>query len=270
MQCNDVQTLLIDYIDGQLAPAIREKVEQHLKICETCKEEVAQFQKLFSEMATAQLEQPGPALKENFNTMLQSEINIAATMEMLRNREEKKVVPMKSNAALLRIAASVVLVVAGVFAGMQLKNKGGADADQRLTAMNRELQFMKETMMLNLLNEESASDRIRAVGYADEMNKPDQKIIMALLETVNTDDNVNVRMAAANALAKFSGDPAVTDALISSLKKQTEPLVQIVLITILTDKKEAKAIAPIRAIISDKKTLAPVKQVAEEGLKKVI
>ena len=77
-------------------------------------------------------------------------------------------------------------------------------------------------------------------------------------------------MAAANALAKFSNDPLVTDALINSLKKQTEPLVQIVLITILTDKKESKAIAPIRAIISDEKTLPPVKQVAEEGLKKVI
>ena len=72
-QCNDVQALLIDYIDGQLAPAIREKVEQHLKTCESCKDELTQFQQLFSEMATTQLEQPSPALKENFNTMLQSE-----------------------------------------------------------------------------------------------------------------------------------------------------------------------------------------------------
>src|SRR5690349_12509432 len=139
-QCNDVKNLLIDYIDGQLAPAIREKVEHHLKTCELCKEELLQFQQLFSEMATTQLEQPSPALKENFNTMLQSELNISATMEMLKSREEKKVVPLKSNGAFLRIAASVILVLAGVFAGMQIK-KSSVDGEL-VRNMNREMQDM--------------------------------------------------------------------------------------------------------------------------------
>lgn len=266
--CSDIRTLLIDYIDGQLAPAIRNKVDEHLKACAECRDELAQFSRLFEEMSTAPLEQPSPSLKENFQSMLQSELNIAATMEMLKSRQEPKVVPMRKNTVWLQVAASVVLVLGGLFAGMQLK--GDQSATREIASVKTELQQMKEAMMLNLLNEESASDRIRAVSYAEELNNPDQKIIQALLNTVNADNNVNVRVAAANSVARFSGDPKVVDSLVASLRTQTEPLVQIVLITILTDKKESKAIAPIREIISNKQTLAPVKQVAEQGLKKVI
>jgi len=125
-------------------------------------------------------------------------------------------------------------------------------------------------MLLNLLNEESASDRIRAVGYADEINNPDPKIIHALINTLNEDKNLNVRLAAVNSLAKYSGNPMVVDSLIASLGKQTEPLLQIVLIKVLTDQKQTKAIEPIKAILSNKQTLQPVKDIAEQGLKKVM
>lgn len=265
--CSDLRPLLIDYIDGQLAPAIRTKVEEHLKTCRDCQEEANQFRRLFDEMAMSPLEQPSPALKENFNIMLQSELNIAATMDMLKSKQEPKVVPMRRS-AWLQVAASIILVLGGLFAGMQLKSD--TKTSQEISSVRSELQQMKEAMMLSLLNQESASDRIRAVSYAEDLSNPDQRVIQALINTVNDDNNVNVRLAAANTVARFSNDPKVVDSLVASLRKQTEPLVQIVLITILTDKKELKAVEPIREIISNKQTLAPVKQVAEQGLKKVI
>ena len=271
--CNDVKSLLIDYIDGQLAPAIRDKVEEHLKGCMDCREEIVQFKKLFEEMASTKLEQPSPALKENFNLMLQSELNISATMEMLKTKEEPKIVKMRTGSRWLQIAASVVLVAGGMFAGMQLKNTPAttiAYNGTEITELKEEVKEMKEAMLLNLLNEESASDRIRAVGYADEINNPDPKIIHALINTLNEDKNLNVRLAAINSLAKFSGNPIVVDSLIASLGKQTEPLLQIVLIKILTDQKQTKAIEPIKAILSNKQTLQTVKEIAEQGLKKLM
>jgi hypothetical protein len=270
--CNDVKSLLIDYLDGQLAPAIRDKVEEHLKGCMDCREEIVQFKKMFGEMASTKLEQPSPALKENFNLMLQSELNISATMEMLKSKEEPKIVKMRTGSRWLQIAASVLLVAGGMFAGMQLKNTPVPIAynGTEITDLKEEVKEMKEAMLLNLLNEESASDRIRAVGYADEINNPDPKIIHALINTLNEDKNLNVRLAAINSLAKFSGNPIVVDSLIASLSKQKEPLLQIVLIKILTDQKQTKAIEPIKAILSNKQTLQPVKEMAEQGLKKVM
>lgn len=270
--CNDMKSLLIDYLDGQLAPAIRDKVEEHLKGCMDCREEIVQFKKLFEEMASTKLEQPSPALKENFKLMLQSELNISATMEMLKSKEEPKVVKMRTGSRWLQIAASIVLVAGGMFAGMQLKNTPTPVAynGTEISDLKDEVKQMKEAMLLNLLNEESASDRIRAVGYAEEIINPDPKIIHALINTLNEDKNLNVRLAAINSLAKFSGNPMVVDSLIASLGKQTEPLLQIVLIKILTDQKQTKAIEPIKAILSNKQTLQPVKDIAEQGLKKVM
>jgi len=266
--CSDIVPLLIDYIDGQLAPAIREKVTEHLRGCTDCSHEVEQFKKLFDEMATVKLEQPSPALKENFNIMLQSELNIAATTEMLKKRKEAKLVPVNPARTWMQIAASILLVAGALFVGMQLG--GRKIANSEVAELKAEMQKMKETMMLSLLSEESASDRIQAVSYAEEFNKPNQKILQALIQTLNTDENLNVRLAAANAIGKFLNDPAVVESLVASLRNQKEPLVQIALITMLTDKKETKAIEPIRAIISNKETLAPVKEIAEQGLKKII
>ena len=221
-------------------------------------------------MAASRIEQPKSILRENFNTMLQSELNITSTVKLLNEQSIKKTVPLFTNSWFVRIAAAIILVTGGVFAGMQLKAPSISARNIELAGLKEEMKEMKEAMLLNLLNEESASERIRAVTYADEIHNPDQKIVYALLNTLNKDKNVNVRIAAVNSVAKFSNDPAIIDSLVSSLGKQTEPLLQIILINILTERREIKSIGPIREIISNKRTLQPVKEIAEKGLKKVI
>jgi len=123
--------------------------------------------------------------------------------------------------------------------------------------------------MFDLLNDESASERLRAVNYVEEIGTPDKKIVAALINTINTDKNVNVRLAALNAMNKFSGSQAVRDSLVASLSKQTEPIMQIVLINMLTESKEQKARAPIEKILLDKNVLPPVKEIAQKGLKQL-
>ena len=55
----------------------------------------------------------------------------------------------------------------------------------------------------------------------------------ALLHAVNHDTNVNVRLSAVDALAKFADQPEVRRALVDSLPVQESPLVQIALIDLL-------------------------------------
>ena len=57
----------------------------------------------------------------------------------------------------------------------------------------------------------------------------------------------------AEALARFADRRSVRDSLVSSLSIQTEPIVQVVLINLLAEKRETRAIAPIRNIINNKK-----------------
>src|SRR5215475_8901979 len=98
------------------------------------------------------------------------------------------------------------------------------------------------------------------------MASPDQKVIDALFNSLNNDKNVNVRLASLYSLARFADRPAVRDSLVTSLKIQTEPIIQVVLINLLAEKREPKAIAPIRDIMTNKKTLKEVKDAAQRSL----
>jgi hypothetical protein len=270
MQCNEVEPLLIDYIDLQLSPAARENVKQHLQSCPVCQHILEEYQQLFTAMETKKVEAPGPALKEKFDIMLQSELNIEATARIIKEDEGKKVIAMKKSSLFLRVAASVILVAAGVLVGTKIAQptqQVNTTGSKEIGELKDEVKEMKEALMFNLLQDESASERIKAVNYVEQMNNPDTKVINALLSTMNQDKNVNVRLAALYSVAKFAGSQAVRDSLVTSLPRQKEPIMQIVLINILTEKKETKAIGPIKELILDKKTMQPVKDIAEKGLK---
>jgi HEAT repeat protein len=121
-----------------------------------------------------------------------------------------------------------------------------------------------------MLKDESSSNRIQAVSYVDELDKADENVIQVLIKTLNYDKNVNVRMAAAYALSKFSDQRAVCDSLVRSLSLQSDPILQVTLINILAERKEKSALRPIQEIIANKSTLKEVRDVAENSLRVLI
>jgi hypothetical protein len=133
--------------------------------------------------------------------------------------------------------------------------------------MQKEIKEMKEMLLYSLIDDESASQRIKAVNYAEEITNPNQKVIGVLVSTLNHDRNVNVRLAALYSLASFSDNRMVRDSLVASLPRQTEPLIQVMLINLLAAKKDSRAIGPIKEIISNSNTLPAVKEAAEQSLK---
>ena len=267
MQCYEAESLLIDYIDNQLHPGDKAPLEQHLQGCPSCRQTLEEYRTLFATIESDKAEKPGPALREKFENMLQSELNVESTARIVQMEKERdrKIMPLKRTSILFRIAASIVLIASGIFIGsfFTVNRTNGHD---EVADLKNEVNEMKETLMFNGLTEESASERIKAVSYADDMQDPDNKIVTALINTMNEDKNVNVRLAALYAVAKFSDNSAVTNALVASLSKQTEPLMQIALINILTEKRETKAKEPIKEILEDKNTLPPVREIAQKGL----
>jgi hypothetical protein len=77
---------------------------------------------------------------------------------------------------------------------------------------------------------------------------------------------VNVRIAAAYSLARFSNRKEVRDTLVASLGKQTEPIIQVILMNILVEMKETRAVQPMKQIITDENSLQEVKDVAQKGV----
>jgi HEAT repeat protein len=99
---------------------------------------------------------------------------------------------------------------------------------------------------------------------------PDPSLIAALLDTLDNDPSVNVRLSAVDALYLFSGREQVKAALSASLARQTSPLVQIALIDLLVSLKEKQAATALKKLLNDKKIMPEVQQRAQLGISRII
>jgi HEAT repeat protein len=285
MKCKDIQAKLIDFLDGKLDAASAAEIQEHLPACAACSREAEELRELLTNMSDSTLETPPAALRDSFTVMLQSELNMQATTNIIEEfpmeTQPPKMQPSKTgtdivrssplvglSSPLWRVAAAVILVAGGIGIGMTLRPKPAEpSAKDEIADMRKELKEMKEEVLFNLINDESASQRIKAVSYVDGMASPDLPVIGALVNTLNHDKSVNVRLASLYSLARFADRQAVRDSLVNSLKLQTDPIVQVVLINLLGEKRETRAIAPIKEIMTNKKTLQEVKDAAQRSLR---
>ena len=128
---------------------------------------------------------------------------------------------------------------------------------------------MRQTLAVSLLDQSSASERLRGVNLSVNTEKPDSGLIEALLNTLNNDPNVNVRLAAVDALYLFYDNPLVKEGLAQTLSTQDSPLVQVALIDFVVSVRERRAIDSLKNLIETKTLHPEVKQHAELGLQKI-
>jgi hypothetical protein len=268
MRCDEVETKIIDYLDKNLEEGISKEIEKHLETCESCLDEFRDSQKVLNLISTDEMEKPDGSLRINFYHMLHSQIN--KSDQNKASSTVKTNVP-RYNISGYRIAAGVAILICGTFIGMIIH--GGLNnsyASNELKQLHSEVSDLKKATMFTMLKEESSSDRIQAVTYAGDLDNADDKVIDVLIKTLNTDKNVNVRMAAAYALSKFADQRAVCDSLVKSLSNQNDPILQVTLINILAERKVKSALRPIQEIIANKSTLKEVRAVAENSLRVLI
>ena len=165
----------------------------------------------------------------------------------------------------LRMAASVALLLLG-FAGGMFYNRQQNTGLFGMTDNKSPATEMKKVLAFSSQPETSASDRIQAVNQSYELPQADRDITQLLINTLNFDANVNVRLAACQALRHFEQEPGVREALIQSLSIQTDPNVQITLIEMLIAIEEKRAVGEMRRLTRRPHVLDVVRQKAEEGI----
>lgn len=163
----------------------------------------------------------------------------------------------------LRLAASVALLAGGFIGGLSYSNRTTSQTGPNETASTVAI---KKTLDFNQIAQTSASERIQAVHQSAELPEANQDITQLLINTMNFDDNVNVRLAACQALMRVPDEPGVREAFIQSLKIQTDPYVQIMLIEALVSIQEKRAIDEMQRLARNQQILEAVRLKAEEGL----
>lgn len=255
MEKEQLESLLIDYIDGKLNAADRRKAELELVNNPEAYTLYEQLKEVMSVMDRAANLEPSRSLKTNFDQLLEQEMGKTKTKTIFFQ-------PVVYRAA----AAVAFLVVVGMGGYWIAKNQ---ERETEIATIRNEMEATKQMMMAMMNNDQSASQRMTGVAVAYKFEKADDEIVNVLVKTMHEDPNTNVRMAALEALSKFHEDPSVRKELIHSLSVQKDPIVQIALIQLLVTIKEKSVMKDLERMTKDKTMMKAVKDEAYSGILKL-
>jgi hypothetical protein len=252
MEQQKLESLLIDYIDGKLNSVEKHYVEQELLKNPKSFKLYEELKEVIQLMNRKNAIEPSENLKQSFAELLEEEIKAA-----------KKGKVIQLNPWWYRAAAAVALLVVGVSLGLGISSYNQRQRQLAEIKADRE----KTTQLVSMIsNDQSAGQRILGVKAAAEHKKMNDEILTALIKTLDEDPNTNVRMAALEGLRRFYNEKPVRDALILSLTKQTDPVIQIALIQVLVEMKEKGAVKSLQNIIDNEELIPAVKDEAQMGV----
>ncbi len=165
-------------------------------------------------------------------------------------------------------AYALLLLGTGSFIGFFMSKQGPENIsdNQEIKKLSDEMQEMKQIMMVSMLDNPLATERIKAVSYTQEMTKVDVQVIDALLTTLNRDENVNVRLVTLDALLELSESPKVREGLVLSLVKQESPLVQVALADAMIQLQEKRSVKELQQLLKKEGLNEMVKEKLEETI----
>jgi hypothetical protein len=167
-----------------------------------------------------------------------------------------------------KLALASLTLLIGFAAGYFLRPSSSKSVE--MTALTQQVTDLKEMMLLSLLEKESATDRLKAVSLTNDLDQASVKVTGALLQTLNEDENVNVRLAALDALKPYAKSGAVREELIRSIARQDSPLVQVALAEMMAELQVKSSVKEFEKILQSEQTPADVKKKIKESIQILI
>ena len=271
MNCRTIKDMFPDYLIGDLEDKDALMVQAHLADCSTCRGELESLSDIWTKLGVLPEEHPSEGLRSRFYTMLEAYkqgMDQEKTASGLGRSFSRWLESWWPRRPVVQFGAALLLAAVGLTAGLWLKPASYTAAD--IAPLRQEVQTMQTTLAMSLLDHGSASERLRGVNLSSRMDLPDARLLDSLLQALDTDSNINVRLAVVDSLYLFHRQPGVGGRVSDSLAKQTSPLVQVALIDLLVNMQERRAAEALRALIETDRLDPEVKLRANQGLEKLL
>jgi len=270
MNCRDARDQFAAYLADDIDEDGRDAVRDHISACAACREELEGLGAVWAALGVIPREQPSGRLREGFYKMLreakdEADAGAAGWRRFRPRALLDGVRAFRLPAHGYALAAALLIIGAGT--GYALRSTG---ISARTAALRQEVQDMRQAVALAKIVRPQASERLEGVGLSARLDSPDRATLNALLDTLDGDANVNVRLAAVDALYLFRNDPTVRDGLVAALGRQSSPLVQVALIDLLVEIRERRAAETLRGLIGTGRLAPQVRSHAEIGLKQIL
>ncbi|MFQ5674279.1 MAG: zf-HC2 domain-containing protein [bacterium] len=246
MKCEQVIAKIPDYLTGALSDQILSRIEEHLLSCASCKAEVEGLSTTWEKLGKLPEKAPSEAVRTRFYAMLeayQSGQALAGSRPRLRAAMNHWLERWWPRQPVFQFGLALALLVIGLLGGFTFKSVPG---NQDLMVLRSEVYSLRQLVATALLQNQSSSERLRGVSYSYLVDQPASTTLETLLNTLNYDSNLNVRLATIDALSIFYDEEIVRQGLIESLTHQTSPLIQIALIGLFVDRQEKQAVDALK------------------------
>ena len=267
MTCDEAKLVLANHWTQSLSSAEELELEGHLGSCEPCRREAERLEVLWRNLGAVRPFDEGNAEPDSSMRVRFYE-TLAAYRDGASGNSSRGSSVWKLAG---QIAAGIVLLLGGVGLGYNWRSNQTANAE--VMQLRGEVGTMRQLVALSLMQQQSASERLRGVSWAYQVEPPDTEVWKALVAAVNHDPNVNVRLAAVDALRPYAASPGTrpmtADAAVQALSRETEPIVQVALIDLLVDLKEKPAEQALQRVASDASADAGVRERAHWALERI-
>lgn len=265
MNCERIAELLTNYLEVGFGREQEEAVEQHVARCADCRD----LLEIWKKLSLLPVEEPRPDSRLRFEGMLQAykagRTESSAPARTPRRPAWGAFGWLRSPAA--AFACGVLLLAVGMYAGSLLKRDTARERE--IAAMHSELSTMRQLVVLSMLQQQSAAERLQGVTWSRRADQLDPQVLSALLHTLRYDSSVDVRLAALDALSRHGAQPQVHKGVADALQAQQSPLVQVALIDQLTEWRDPEAARRIQELRQNPNLNPTVRQRAEWALSKL-
>ena len=246
MKCEEVREQLTQVaVEGRVG----EQIELHLSLCRDCRREAEELSFLWSGLGSLEEDVPTELLRARFQGMVESyeEAQLMGT-----HRLSVAASPDRWQRVAVALFAAAACLLIGVGIGRQTVQSSGTNPE--IASLRDEVTALNQLVALGLMQQTSSSSRLEGVTRGQQLNQPGPQMIQALSERAASDPNVNVRLAAVEALAPLADDPQLQQFLVETLTQQSSPLVQIAMIDLLLLSDETAARQRVLALLEDNST----------------
>lgn len=270
MKCEDYRSRLPEYWEGALEEDEKVGLEMHLASCAGCRSEADSLASIWHGLARVPMAQPSRDLRRRFYERLDAYQQ--GLLEAPSSPEPKPAWFDRARGWFAMRPAwqagfATALLAIGFLSGYSVDSKRD---NAQLTGLRSEVNNMRQLVTLSLLQQQNASERLKGVNWSYRVEQSDTEVLSALLFTVNHDSNVNVRLAAVDALHAFAADsPVARKGLVQAIPKQESPMVQVALIDALTELHDRQAVPALQSVSRDADINPEVRQRAQWALGKI-
>jgi len=270
MNCDDVREQLPDFWTGALDESARIGMQAHFAECSACRAEAETLSAIWQRLGAIPEERPSRTMRARFDATMEAYVQglrQAARGPSTREKLDKWLAGWWPREPVFQFGFAVVFLGIGLLVGFALTQHSGSDGE--VARLREEVGRTRQLVALSLLQQQSASERLKGVDWSYRLSNPNPQVLAALVHTVNYDQNVNVRLAALDALHPSATNEMVRESLVKSLEKQSSPLVQIALIDMLVEIREKEAANGLKQLAQEAGLNTEVRDRADWALKQL-